>query len=743
MFDSKKYIAALASLYFCFIPLSSAQMTKQQFNLVHQSAAIEIDGELTEAAWQQATHIPLIYRNEPVGDLTPPVKTDAYIFEDGESLYVAFIAHDPDPTKIRAALRDRDDLWADDNVALMIDTFNDERTGYEFYVNPFGAQGDMAMSDVNGWAEDASWNAIWDSAAKITTEGYVVEMRIPFSALRFPKGGAQQTWSIAVWRNYPREVLYQMANVGFDLDVACSLCQFDKLVGLSNIPETKNIQIVPSLTALRHDEKPILPSAWQAGEVDKELGVDLRWGFTQDAVINATINPDFSTVEADTIQLDINSNDSLYYDEKRPFFLDGASFFKTNHFNLLYTRNIAAPDYGVKLTGKSDNHSYGILLTDDENTNLIIPSNQGSSLANLDEKSKVAALSYQLDIGEQNNLAIMSTHRETQSYHNTVLSIGGGYWFNPSDSLQYQVSYSDTENSNELQQYFSLDKHQQGAAYKLELSRENRDYHLYGSLENVATDFRADLGYEPEVDYKNITLGGGQTWYGDNQDILTSWEYETEWDKTFAQNGDLLEEEYELIFLVKGQMRSYARLGLTHTDEFYFDDFFKQNSAYIQAGFYPSQNIKLTLFTEYGSEIDYHHARLGDSFTFEPDLTWDVNNHLQIVLSHKFNYLELDGERLFTANVTDLRLYYKFNMQSMLKLILQYENIDKDQQLYQREISEVNKDYGTQLVYSYKLNAQTLFYLGYSDTGYQDDDLKSLQRNQRTFFTKFSYAWQL
>lgn len=116
---------------------------------------------------------------------TPPVKTDAYIYDDGHNLYVAFVAYDTDPSKIRAALRDRDTLWQDDNVGLVIDTFNDERTGYEFYVNPLGAQGDIRMTDTDEWVSDLSWDAIWDSAGTINEQGYVVEMRIPFKALRF------------------------------------------------------------------------------------------------------------------------------------------------------------------------------------------------------------------------------------------------------------------------------------------------------------------------------------------------------------------------------------------------------------------------------------------------------------------------------------------------------------------------------------------------------------------------------
>ena len=743
MFFNTKTVVIFSLFIFNLIFNAHASITKQHFELAHQSADINLDGQLTEAEWLNATHIPLIYQNEPNERGTPPVKTDAYLFEDGEYLYVAFKAYDPDPSKIRAALRDRDDLWADDNVALMIDTFNDERTGYEFYVNPLGAQGDMRMTDINGWVEDDSWNAIWDSAAIITTEGYFVEMRIPFTALRFPKNQQAQTWSIAVWRNYPRDVLYQTSNVGFDWNIVCSLCQFDKITGLENVTPSRNLQLTPTFTALRHDEKPSLPRDWQEGDIDNELGLDIRWGITQDAVLNATVNPDFSTVEADSPQLDINTNYSLFYAERRAFFLDGASFFDNNHFDLVYTRNIADPDIGIKLTGKTDEHSYGLMLSDDKNTSLIIPSNQGSLLVNLKDESKVAIGSYQLDIGNQNSLGLMATHRETDDYQNSVLSLGGSYWFNQTDSVQYQLTHSNTLNSEFLQNAFHLDEQQTDTAYKVEFYRENRDYELFASVEEVGEDFRADLGFVTKSDYKKYQIGGGQTWYGDEESLLTSWEYETDWDKTYAQNGDTLEEEVELSVLLKSQLQSYLRVGLINRDEFYFNDFFLQNIAYIQAGLSPTKDLKVTLYSSLGNKIDYTNAQLGDSFEFEPAITWDVSDHLQLILSHQYSQLETDNQRVFTANVTDLRAYYKFNMRSMLKLIVQFEDIDREQAAYYYPVHKRNREYGSQLVYSYKINSQTLFYLGYSDAGYQDDSLRHLEKDQRTFFTKFSYAWQM
>ncbi|MBH0000442.1 carbohydrate binding family 9 domain-containing protein [Pseudoalteromonas sp. NSLLW24] len=734
-------------LFLSFVLLLSSldvAASKQQVSLSRIDSKITIDGVMDEAHWQNATRIPLLYQDEPNEKGTPPVKTDAFIYEDGTNLYVAFIAEDPNPEQIRASLRDRDTLWEDDVVILVIDTFNDERSGYEFHVNPLGAQGDIRMTDTDGWSSDTSWNAIWDSAGQINEKGYIVEMRIPFKALRFPENKKELTWGFSVMRNYQRDVLYQLSNMGFDRNIKCSLCQFDKLVGFSDIESSKNIQLTPTLTALRNDNKSELPGNWDNGDIDTEVGLDLRWGLTKDAVLNATINPDFSQVETDSLELDVNTTFSIYYAEKRPFFLDGASYFKSSLFELLYTRTIAEPTLGAKLTGKTGDHSYALMLADDDNSNILLPTNQGSGFASLNEKTNAAAGRYQYDLGQQGTIGLSSTHRESDDYHNTVLSVDGSYWFNQSDTLLYQVSSADTRNSEFLIQNYNLSETQSDEAYALELTRDKRDYKLFASYENIGQDYRTDLGYQAKVDYEKVGFGGGQTWYRDESDLLTSWSYEADWDKTWAQNGDLLEEEYEGFLSFKGQKQSIFEIGLVHRYENYNDNFYNQNIGFIYTGFKPTKDLKLSLYIEYASRIDYANEQLGDAFDTQTQVVWDINDHWQLDVKH--NYSQLDnpqGKRVFTANLVDFRLHYKFSMRSILKLILQFEDIDRDENAYFYQVSQINKDYGSQLVYSYKINAQTLFYLGYSDRGYQDDSLKNIERDQRTFFTKVSYAWQL
>lgn len=717
----------------------------QQYALVHLQGAIEVDGQLNEAQWQNATKIELKYENNPGEGIPAPVKTIAYLYEDGHSLHVAFKAQDPNPQQIRGFLRDRDTLWDDDYVGIAVDTFNDLRSGFEFYTNPMGAQADLRMTDNGNWQGDPSWDAIWASAAKVVEDGYVVEMSIPFSALRFPEGSEEQTWNIALSRNYPRSVKHDIANYQSDRNKDCHICQFDRLTGFKNIESGNNFQLTPTLTATRSDSRDVYSDGdWQNGDVDQEVGLDMRWGITQDMVLNATLNPDFSQVEADAAQLDINNTFSLYYGEKRPFFLDGANYFDTTRQNLLHTRTIADPDFGAKLTGKNGDHSYGVMVANDNQTTFITPGRFGSSLVALDLQSDVAVARYKMDIGERNNLGVFFSNRRSDGYDNTVASVDGTYYVTEQDRITYQATTSESENPLQAQQDHGLKADQRGNAYSVGYNRNTRDYGLYASYAEVSEDFRADLGFITQADYKKLVIGGDQKWYGEKGDSLTQYGYFGDWDKTYAQDGTMLEEEVEIHVNLQGQNQFYTNFGLVHRDRLFHDTYYDETFAMAYARFSPASGVKISGFTRFGDQIDFANRRMGKGFNLEGSITWQLGKHLEVDLFHNYNQLTIGGDKLFSANQSDIRLSYQFDIQSYLRLVFQYTDIKRDQDLYiNRTVNSRTKDFGTQLLYSYKLNPQTLMYLGYSDNGFQDDNLNGLERAQRTLFAKFSYAWQM
>jgi hypothetical protein len=743
-----KYLIVIIVFLSHHFSIQAAEPVKQSYALTHFEDKIIVDGIMDEPVWKSATKMLLKFENNPGEGIPAPVKTEIFFYENGESFNVAIIAYDPKPELIRASLRDRDALWNDDNVGIIIDTFNDKRSGYEFFVNPLGAQADMRMDDTNGWNEDPSWDAIWDSAGRITDIGYIVEISIPFTALRFPQVDGKLTWNVAGWRNYPRDVRRQMATYQRDRNIKCNLCQFDQMVGFKSIKPSSNFQLTPTLTLSRKDEKPDVHEEWENGDSEAEPGLDIRWGITQDMVLNATINPDFSQVEADAGQLDVNSTYSLFFPEKRPFFLDGASYFDTSNFNFVHTRNIAEPDVGVKLTGKTNEHSYGLMVANDSNTRFLMPGNSGSDIAELNDESEVVVARYKVDVGEHNDVGVLVTNREATDYKNTLVSIDGNYWFSQTDSLRYQIARSESDNPAQVQEEFDVKNEQQGNAYSLAYSHQTRDYSLKANYTNVEEDFRADLGFQSQANYEQVVLGGNQTWYGTEEDTLTQWGYFGDWDKTYDQDGKMLEQEYELFGEIEGPMQMYGNFGFTHRERYFDGEYFYENQARSYLQFTPASGLKFQFFTRLGKQIDYANTQLGDVFNFETTVTWDANKHINIDFSHNYSQLDIEDKRLFTANQYDIRFGYQFNMRSILKLVVQYTDIARDADMYNYDDiddrpHDTSRHFSTQLLYSYKINPQTLFFVGYSDGGFQDDNLDKLERDQRTIFTKFSYAWQL
>jgi len=395
---------------------------------------IHVDGVLDEPSWNDATVIPLNYEYRPGDNIPAVVATDVMITFDHNYLYVAFRAEDPEPGKIRAHLMDRDQIDTfiqDDHVVLMIDTFNDERRGFQFRVNPLGVQADAIFSETNG-IEDFSWDLIWDSAGRITDFGYVIEIGISLKQLRFPRTDDAQTWGFDLARSYPRNVRHRFAAVPKDRNSTCALCQVVKLTGFSGLEPGRNIELDPTLTATRTDslEEPD-DTGLTEGDTDVEFGITGSWGITPNITLSATINPDFSQVEADVAQLEVNERFALFYPERRPFFLEGVDLFSTP-VQAVFTRTVVDPSWGLKLTGKEGRHNLGLFITSDDVNQILVPSNQGTDFATLEGTVESAVVRYRFDVGAASTLGALFTSREGDDYHNRVAGVDGFFRFSPS-----------------------------------------------------------------------------------------------------------------------------------------------------------------------------------------------------------------------------------------------------------------------------------------------------------------------
>ena len=701
-----------------------------------------IDGRLDDAAWRDALVLELKYEVRPAENGPAPVRTRVLLAYDADALYVAFDAEDPDPTKIRARLRDRDQAYDDDFVGIVIDTFDDHLRAFEFFANPLGVQMDLFQDDASG-NEDDSWDAIWDSVGQVNAKGYAVEMAIPMRALRFTGGGAEQLWGIDLIRTYPRDERYQLAVHPRERGRNCYLCQNIHLRGFEGITPGRNLEIVPALVASKVDERPGYGLPMETGDLDVEPSVDVRWGVTPNVILNGTLNPDFSQVEADSAQLAVNTTFALFYPEKRPFFLEGADIFKSQ-LNVVYTRNIAEPDYGLKVSGKAGVHAFGAFAADDQSLNLIFPGSQGSGFGSFAIATQNQVVRYRRDMGSSSTLGVLFTRRAGDGYENLVFGADGLWRIDDKHSANFQVLGSSTEYPTQV----AIDYSQpfgsfSDQAYKFEYDYDSREYHFFALYQDVGRDFRADMGFMPQVDYRKPVVGGARVWFPATGSFFNQIRLRADWDRTHDQSGEELEHEVEVWLSANGRHQSYAELGVVRRiDQLYSGQHFPHEFYSFYGEFTPKAWLSAGLYLRAGEAIDFANVRPATMQLYEPWATIRPGQHLSLNLSTSFQTLDVTGGELFDAQVIELRATWQFDIRSYLRLISQHVDLNRDPTLYTFAVDARTQDLANQLLFAYKVNPQTVVFLGYSD-GYYAIDQDPLEQQQRTLFMKLSYAWVL
>lgn len=704
--------------------------------------SISIDGTMDEAAWQDAAQIEIDVETRPGENIPARVKTVAYIVEDGESLYVAFEADDPDPSAIRAFLRDRDSAYNDDFVGIVVDTYGDERRAFEFFVNPLGVQMDLTNDELSG-NEDDSWNAIWDSAGRINDRGYVVEMEIPLSQLRFPRIDGKQTWGVDLLRFYPREHRYRLSNNPLDRNVNCYLCQLIKIQGLPDAEPSQDLEVVPTLTASQvdsTDDPGVVPLS--SGDADTDVGVTVRWGITPDLTANLAINPDFSQVEADVAQLDVNNQFALFFPETRPFFLEGADYFRTP-IRAVFTRTVADPSVGLKLTGKRGDNTFGVFAAQDEVTNLIFPGATGSDSESLDIENTSFVGRYARSFGEGSSVGAIVTTRSGDDYHNYLGGVDLRWRINDNHSIQFQHLQTDTEYPDQV----AIDFDQSlggfsGNATFIDYDYDSRNWFAYVRHQERSEGFRADAGFVPRVDISQQIVGLGRIWHGEEDNWWQRIRLNGDWDIAHNEAGEVVERELEAYFSVQGPMQSFVEVGVLErdrlTDGQQFDE--ERLSAFFE--FQPIGGLEVGMWSAVGKSIDFANTRLADSTRFEPFVNWNVNRNLYARTDATFVSLDTEaGEKIFDAELYDIRLTWQFNVRSFLRFTTQIQDVSRNPAAYIDTVDAVDRGVGRQLLFSYKVNPQTVFFLGYSDSLIEDDNITSLETEDRTWFMKIGYAW--
>ena len=700
------------------------------------SGDIVVDGVLDDAAWSTATPIDLAFEVTPNDNTPAPVKTTARMAYTDDALLIAFHAEDPDPAKLRAFLRDRDALYSDDFVGVMLDTFDDQRRAYEFFVNPFGVQADLIKEEATN-TEDDSWDGLWESAAKVTATGYDVEIRIPFATLRFRDTDGTRRWGATFLRIRPRDFRYQYFSNRVERGSKCLTCTFDKVDGFVGVKQGKNLEITPTLTVL-HAEARARPGAeWTSEGTDIEPGVDIAWAPSPNLTLNATLNPDFSQVETDQAQLDLNTSFALFFPEKRPFFLEGADYF-TTPLQVLYTRQIADPDGGLRVTGRNGGQAYGAILARDATTQLLVPGPLGSSFRFLEQSADDFVGRYRYDLDAYTSVGAVATYRAGEGYRNSVGGVDAR-WQKDAHTLTGQWLGSDSAYPDGLALRDTAPK---GDALYLKYGFANRNWRFNAQHQKLDDGFRADLGFITQVGYDKQLLGGGHTWFLPKGSTVSRIEFNGDWDITHRFDGQLLEKELEGYLAARASRQGYYELGGLTRTRFWNGQMFDEHWGAFYFELVPWAPIKVGGNFEDGRALDLLASRTGHLIDAEPFVQLDIGRGINVNLNYTLQRLERDGGTAYDARVLDSRLSWQFDPRQRVRLSVQTSDIDRDPALYDAPVLRHSSDVAAQLLYSYKLNPRSAVYAGYSEGGFEDDEVRSLFTNTRSLFLKISYAWQ-
>jgi hypothetical protein len=744
-----RWIVAATAAFVGIAAGASAQAAPANptINLKRAAGTIKIDGDLSDEGWRNAARVEKWYEIQPGDNAEPPVRSIGYLTYDNRFLYAAFEFDDPEPSAIRAPLGDHDNINGNsmDFGGIFLDTLDTHRTAVEFFATPSNVQYDAVTDDASG--ENPSPDFYWDSAAKITDKGWTLEMRIPFSSLRYHNGDPQK-WGIILFRNYPRLFRHQITSVTFPRGSNCTVCRESALTGLEGLPGGGHVVAAPYASASQRAQPrdDVLGAPLVNGRMKGRLGVDVKYTPNPTTALDATIRPDFSQIESDTAQISANERFALFFPEKRPFFLEGVDLFNTP-IQAVYTRTITDPTWGARLTGKAAGIRYTALVAQDAGGgSVILPGSNGSSTAPQDFTSDVFVGRIKRDFG-RSFVGALVTDREMRdgTAHNRVIGPDAEWRPSPANVVKAEALFSETRTPN-LPDVASEWNGRQLNGYALQTSWAHNTRHLdwFGRYGDTSDGFRADTGFVPQVGIYDLGASAGWTVHPkgpiSRQRTFLQMEYQTD------RSGRVITKGLLPGFGMDTRWNGFVqvRVNLDHTRA--GDQLIGRKQFGYTIQFSPSQRVTfISIDSTMGQDIDFANARPAHGLTLNLQATVQPTAHLAVNLLQNTRSLHVDvaGEsgRLFLERVSRVNSTYTFTSRMFVRVIAQYVSAARDQAFYLTAIDRRDGNFSGSALFAYKLNWQSVLFAGYGDDR-ELSDIHRLEPLDRQFFVKISHAFQ-
>ncbi|MGB7295294.1 MAG: DUF5916 domain-containing protein [Candidatus Aminicenantales bacterium] len=486
----------------------------------------------------------------------------------------------------------------------------------------------------------------------------------------------------------------------------------------------------------------------ERGKIDDQYGMSAKWGITPNIILNAAANPDFSQVEADIAQLEINRRFALFYPEKRPFFLEGADFFLTP-IQAVFTRTVADPHWGAKMTAKMGRTALGFFAAQDNMTNLIIPSNQGSFPAEpLSQDSLGGVFRLRQDVGRGSTLGVLYTGRAGNDYGNHVGGIDGFLRFDQKNTLSFQFLHSETRYPEDFALGYRQDTERFGGnGLLLDYMHYSRGWIVQGQYEDTSAGFRADYGFVPRVDVQSGTALVFRQIWGKPGGWFNLIRLGVLGQAVYDHEGTLTDRNLTLGVMYQGNLETVVNVHGNFTRTYYEGEYFDTVNGDLTFQIRPFRGSQIGIQGLAGQSVDFSNSRLATVLAVSPQASFTIGRHLNMMASLDYERLFLEGDTIYTATIFQARLIYNFSTRAFVRAIAQYRDTKRDVGMYLFPVDPRSRGVFTQFLFSYKLNPRTVLFLGYSDNS-QGGEFFGLERIDitrinRTFFFKIGYAWQM
>lgn len=754
-------------------------------------ASVVVDGALDEPAWRQAARLVGFSQYQPVDSRPAEEETEVLVWYSPTAIHFGIRARESHGEGlVRATRADRDNIGNDDHVQILLDTYNDRRTAFLFGVNPFGVQQDGTRSDIfaggagggSGAGGGGGFNPldgnvdlnpdfVWESRGRLVPGGFEVEIRIPFKSLRYGSG-AMQTWGINVLRRV-RHNGYQDSWTPAVRANASFIGQSGTLEGLTDLRRGLVMELTPFATGRSSGFRPQAGSGYLSSDT-AEAGLNMRWGITQNLSMDVTFNPDFSQVEADVGQVTVNERFALFFPEKRPFFLDGLELFDTPG-QLIYTRRIVNPDWGVKLAGRVGRTNVGALVAQDDGSESY---GGGQPL--------FAVTRLRTDLTPSLNLGVVGTAREDGEHYSRLLGVDSRFYHHRLYFIEAQAVMSWSRDPS---------GRGDGQAFRLSWDRTGRRWGFNYGIQGVSPEFEAAAGFVNRTGFVRAHAFNRQSFYGRRGALLETVSFflgvERLYDyDTFSPSRSL--EGGENLF-TQLSLRGGWRLNVSPGREFFsFDpaDFASYRveppmgpPAPTYVPFVPPaglsslmgvntgittptfRHVTAALGLVYGGAALFEEASEGRVFRTDLSMDWRPTTQVRV----GFSYVRVrftrrrDGSELSRQDIPRLKVEYQATRNIFFRFVGQYTATQRDSLRWSDgrpffirspEDSTVNMNgrvasnsLRADWLFSYRPSPGTLVYVGYgsllTEPGAFSFSTSRLRRENHGWFAKVSYLFRL